>query len=124
MDFPTTAIARPIIEKLVALQSFFFSRPRIDVDIRNNPVSLYGQKSLGISHRQNCPEPIPMPYVVHDFEFYWNYKLRIKNNSSKTAYNIKIERIYKSAQDHIEKIDELLSLKEGEFIELDYKIIL
>lgn len=122
MDFPTTAIARPIIGKLIALQSFFFSRPRIDLDLRNNPESLYGQKSLGISHSQNHPEPIPIPYAVYDFEFYWNYKLRIKNNSSKTAYNIKIESIYKTHQDYLDKIDELASLKEGELIELDYKI--
>ena len=59
----------------------------------NNPENLYGQKSLGLSHKQDHQEPIPIPYAVYDFEFYWNYKLRIKNNSSKTAYNIKIEKI-------------------------------
>lgn len=58
MDFPVSFITRPIISKLVALQSFFFSRPRIDIDLVNNPESLYGQKSLGLSSRQDHPEPI------------------------------------------------------------------
>lgn len=122
MDFPVTSIARPIIGKLIALQSFFFARPRIDIDLINDPENLYGQKSLGISSKQEHPEPIPIPYAVYDFEFYWNYKLRIKNNSSKTAYNIKIGSIYKTPIDYLEKIDELAALKEGELIELSYKI--
>lgn len=122
MDFPVTAIIRPIANKLVALQSFFFARPRIDIDLVNNPESLYGQKSLGLSHRQDHPEPIPIPYTVYDFEFFWNYKLRIKNNSSKTAYNIKIEKIVKGQNDYLQKMDEIASLKEGELIELDYNL--
>jgi hypothetical protein len=105
------------------LQSFIFARPRIDVDLVNDPENLYGQKTLGLSINQEHPEPIPIPLAVHDFEFYWNYKLRIKNNSSKTAYNIKIESIYKTPIDYLEKIDELASLnKDGESIELNYKI--
>ncbi len=122
MDFPTSVITRPIIGKLIALQSFFFSRPRIDIDLINNPESLYGQKSLGLSHKQDYPEPIPISYAVYDFEFYWNYKLRIKNNSSKTAYGIKIEKIVKTPIDYLQKIDDIISLKEGEIIELDYKL--
>ncbi len=122
MNFPVTIIARPILSKLVALQSFFFARPRIDIDLVNNPESLYGQKSLGLSHKQDHEEPIPIPYAVYDFEFYWNYKLRIKNNSSKTAYNIKIEKIVKTANDYLQKMDEIASLKEGEIIELDYNL--
>jgi hypothetical protein len=122
MNFPVTIIARPILSKLVALQSFFFARPRIDIDLVNNPESLYGQKSLGLSHKQDHEEPIPTPYAVYDFEFYWNYKLRIKNNSSKTAYNIKIEKIEKTANDYLQKMDAIASLKEGELIELDYTL--
>ena len=61
MNFPVTIIARPILSKLVALQSFFFARPRIDIDLVNNPESLYGQKSLGLSHKQDHEEPIPIP---------------------------------------------------------------
>ena len=122
MDFPVSSIARPIISKLIALQSFFFARPRIDIDLVNNPESLYGQKSLGPSHKQDHEEPIPIPYVVYDFEFYWNYKLRIKNNSSKTAYNIKIEKIFKTTNDYLQKMDDIASLKEGETIELDYTL--
>ena len=48
--------------------------------------------------------------------------MRIKNNSSKTAYNIKIEKIYKTAIDNLQKIDLLVSLKEGELIELAYNL--
>lgn len=122
MDFPVSSIARPIISKLIALQSFFFARPRIDIDLVNNHESLYGQKSLGPSHKQDHEEPIPIAYAVYDFEFYWNFKLRIKNNSSKTAYNIKIEKIVKTATDYLQKLDEIASLKEGELIELDYNL--
>lgn len=122
MDFPVSIITRPIVSKLIALQSFFFARPRIDVDLVSNPESLYGQKSLGLSHKQDYEEPIPVPYAVYDFEFYWNYKLRIKNNSSKTAYNIKIEKIVKTANDYLQKMDEIVSLKEGEIIELNYNL--
>lgn len=121
MDFSVSSIARPIISKLIALQSFFFARPRIDIDLVNNPESLYGQKSLGLSHKQDHEESIPIPCAVfYNFEFYWNYKLRIKNNSSKTAYNIKIEKIVKTANDYLQKMDEIASLKEGETIDLDY----
>lgn len=122
MNFPVSFITRPIVSKLIALQSFFFARPRIDIDVVNNPESLYGQKSLGLSHNQDHPEPIPIPYAVYNFEFYWNYKLRIKNNSSKTAYNIKIEKIVKTGNDYLQKMDEIASLKEGELIELDYNL--
>lgn len=122
MDFPVSSISRPLISKLIALQSFFFARPRIDIDLVNNPENLYGQKSLGPSHKQDHEEPIPIAYAVYDFEFYWNFKLRIKNNSSKTAYNIKIVKIVKKATDYLQKLDEIASLKEGELIELDYNI--
>jgi len=122
MDFPVSIVTRPILSKLVALQSFFFARPRLDIDLVNNPESLYEQKSLGLSHKQDHAEPIPIPYAVYDFEFYWNYKLRIKNNSSKTAYNIKIEKIIKTASDYLQKLDEIASLKEVELIELDYNL--
>ena len=122
MDFPVSGITRPIISKLIALQSFFFARPRLDIDLRNNQESLYGQKSLGPSSRQEHSEPIAVPYVKYDFEFFWNYKLRIKNNSSKTAYNIRIEKIDRTDIDYLEKLDDIANLKEGELIELDYKI--
>ncbi|WP_258098910.1 hypothetical protein [Marinoscillum pacificum] len=122
MDFPVSAITKPIIGKLIALQSFFFARPRLDIDLRNNQDGLYGQRSLGPSSKQDHAEPIPVPYAKYDFEFYWNYKLRIKNNSSKTAYNIKIEKIHKTAIDYLEKLDDIASLKDGDVIELDYKL--
>jgi hypothetical protein len=120
MEIPLTIITKPIITKIIALQSFFFARPRIDIDLINNPENLYGQKSLGISNQQDHKEPIPIAFAVYDLEFHWNYKLRIKNNSSKTAYNIKIEEIEKTSNDYLQKIDEIASLKEGEVIELDY----
>lgn len=122
MDFPVSVISRPIISKLIALQSYFFARPRIDLDLQNNPENLYGQRSLGPTHNQNHPEPIPLNLAKFEFEFYWNYKLRIKNNSSKTAYNIRIEDIYKLPYDYLGKIDEIASLKEGEIVEIEYKL--
>lgn len=122
MDIPVSAITRPIFSKLIALQSFFFARPRLDIDLKNNPENLYGQKSLGASAHQDHAEPIPINLAKFEFEFYWNYKLRIKNNSSKTAYNIRIEDIYKLPSDYLEKIDDIASLKEGEVVELEYKL--
>lgn len=122
MDVPVSTITRPIISKLIALQSFFFARPRIDVDVIIDTRKMYGKRSFGISAYQDHPEPIPAHLAKYNLEFYWNYKLRIKNNSSKTAYNIKIEEIYKKPPDYLEKIDELVSLKEGEIVELDYKL--
>ncbi len=122
MNIQVSTITRPIISKLIALQTFFFERPRIDLDLANNPEDLYGQRSLGVSSKQDHPEPIPIPFALHNFEFYWNYKLRIKNNSSKTAYNIKLEKITNTQTNYLEKIDEIVSLKDGELIELDYKL--
>jgi hypothetical protein len=122
MNFPTSTITRPIISKLIALQSFFFARPRLDVDLINNPESSFGQRSLGPSLHQEHQEPIPISLVIYDFEFHWNFKLRIRNNSSKTAYNIRIEKIYKQPNDYLQRIDDILSLRESELIELDYKL--
>lgn len=122
MEFPISIITKPIFSKLLALQTFFFSRPRIDVDLikSQNP---YGQKSLGVSLKEeHLNSPIPINNVIYDFEFYWNYKLRIKNNSTKTAYNIRIEKIFKATQDYLQEIDKIISLKESEIIELDYSL--
>jgi hypothetical protein len=83
---------------------------------------LYGQRSKGITFKETSSEPIPISYLEYDFEFYWNYILRIRNNSSKTAYNLKIEKIFKGKNDYLSKLDEILSLKDGETIELDYKL--
>lgn len=77
---------------------------------------------MGLSHKQEHAEPIPIPYAIYDFEFYRNYKLRIKNNSIKTAYNIEIEKIIKTTNDYLQKLDEIASLKEGELIDLDYNL--
>ena len=120
MEFPISIITKSIFSKLLALQTFFCSRPRIDVDLIASENS-YGQKSLGISiQTEQLNSAIPINNVIYDFEFYWNYKLRIKNNSSKTAYNIKVEKIFKNTQDYLQKIDNIISLKENEIIELDY----
>lgn len=120
MDFLVSTVTKSIISKIIALQSFFFARPRIDIDLVNNPKNSYGQKSLGLSCKQEYNNPIPIADAVYELEFYWNYKLRIKNNSSNTAYNIKIEKIFKTVNDYLQKMDGIASLKEGETIELDY----
>lgn len=118
----TSVITKFILGKLIPLQSFIFSRPRLDIDLNNNEEDLYGQKSKGISFEQTSIEPIPISFIEYDFEFYWNYIIRIRNNSSKTAYNLKIEKIYKGQNDYVSKLDEIISLKDGETIELNYKI--
>ena len=33
MNFPVSIISRPIIGKFIALQSFFFARPKLDIDL-------------------------------------------------------------------------------------------
>jgi len=118
----TSVITKYIFGKLIPLQSFIFSRPRIDIDLNNDEEDLYGQRSKGVSFNQISLEPIPIQFIEYDFEFYWNYIIRIRNNSSKTAYNLKIEKIYKDQNDYLSKLDEIVSLKDGETIELDYKL--
>lgn len=122
MDIPITLITKPIVSKLISLQSFLFNRPRLDIDIQNNPESLYGKKSLGLSTEQDFSGPIAVPDVKYDLQFYWNYILRIRNNSSKTAYEIKIEGIYLGHEDYLEKMDDIAFLREGETISLKYII--
>lgn len=122
MNFSTSSILKPILSKLIALQSFFLARPRIDVNLNNSPDGSYGQRNLGSFFNQEESEPIQYNMVKYDFEFHWNYIITIKNNSSKTAYNIRIENIYRKPSDYIEKMDEITSLKEGESIELQYKL--
>lgn len=111
-----------VLGKIISIQSFVFSRPRIDVDINNNLEDLFGQRSKGISFNEKPSESIPIHYLKYDFDFHWNFIIRIKNNSSKTAYNLKIEKIYKGQNDYLSKLDELASLKDGEMIELDYRL--
>ena len=121
-DIPIWAkgLVGPIVSKMVALQTFFFGRPRIDIDIISDPENLYGQKSYGYSAKQRLPEPILQTEADFDLEFFWNLIVRIKNNSSKTAYNVHIEKINLDFRDYSEKIDRLQSLKEGEIVELKY----
>lgn len=113
---------KPVVGKLLALQSFFLSRPRLDIALLPNPGSSHGQRAAGPSPRsmQIQSDSIPISELKYDLEFYWNYKIRIKNNSSKTAYGIKIEELYKSHCDYLSKLDDLASLKEGEMLELEY----
>lgn len=106
----------------MALHSFIFARPIIDVDLISDPGSVCERKSLGFSRNQRHAEPVPVPFAVYDFLFSWNFKLRIKNNSSQTAYKIKIEKIAKTHSDYLQKQDDLISLKEEELLELDYII--
>lgn len=114
-------ILTPIVRWLTSLSSFIFARPRIDINIVPDAGNLHGQKALNISAQQD--EEVPaVPYVKYDFEFYWNYKIIIRNNSSKTAYNIRIEKIYKGKNDYLGEIDEVASLKETEQIDVGYII--
>lgn len=112
-------IAKPIINKVISLQSFFFGRPRLDVDLIIDPANMYGQKSLGVSADQES-NSVPIDRVKYDLEFHWHYILRIKNNSSKTAYGLKIEKIYLRYGDYLSPLDNLISLKEGGEYQLQY----
>lgn len=122
LDIPVWAkgLVGPIVSKLIALQTFFFGRPRIDVDIISDPEKNYGQRAFGYASVQRLPEPILQTEADFDFEFYWNLIVRIKNNSSKTAYNVRIEKINLDFADNFDKVDQLQSLKEGEKVELRY----
>ena len=121
-DIPIWAkgLVGPIVSKLVALQTFFLGRPRIDVDIISDPENLYGQRSFGYSSIQRLPEPILQTDADSNMEFYWNLIVRIKNNSSKTAYNVRIDKINLDFKDNSDKVDRMQSLKEGEVVELKY----
>ncbi|WP_139112877.1 hypothetical protein [Mucilaginibacter sp. PPCGB 2223] len=105
----------------VAFLSFVLSRPRIDIDMILNPSDLYGQKTISVSNKQDHDVPA-VADVRWDFLFFWNYIISIRNNSSKTAYNLKIESIYKTKIDHLEQLNNILSLKEAESIDLSYII--
>lgn len=114
-------ILSPLLKGLTSLASFILARPRIDINITPDAGNLHGQKALHVSAHQDDEVPA-VPYVKYDMEFYWNNKITIRNNSSKTAYNIHIEKVYKGKNDYVGKIDELVSLKEAEQIEIDYII--
>lgn len=111
--------ARWVYRQGIALQSFFRSRPRLDISVSDEG---YGQRSLGISAQQKVSEPIPVNMAVYEMEFYWDTKIHIKNNSSKTAYGIKIEKIYQRYGDYVGSIDPLAALRELEELTVDYKL--
>lgn len=116
-----SSVTKPIINKLIALQSFFFGRPRVDIDFIIDPANMYGQKALQASAEQDS-NSVPVDQVRYDFEFHWHNFLRIKNNSSKTAYGLKIEKININPGDYLSPMDDLTSLKEGELYTLKYII--
>jgi hypothetical protein len=115
MHLPTP----PILKYLFAMYSYIFSRPHLDLDIERLD---RGYSPIGLSAKQNYPEPIPDEHAVYIFEFLWNFHIRIKNNSTKNAYNIKIEDILLNHNDYLQQMDALASLKENEQIELYYSI--
>jgi hypothetical protein len=110
-----------VISKIVSLQTFFMSRPRIDIDLILNPTNKFGQKAIEFSSIQDY-EVIPAGKQRFELEFYWNYKLKLVNNSMKPAYNVKIESISKGTNDYLSSIDSVNSIKASEFIEIDYTI--
>lgn len=110
-----------VVSKLVALQTFFLGRPRIDVDVFNDPNNLYGQNSFGYSNIQRLKEPILQIDADSDMEFFWNFIVRLKNNSPKTGYEVKITKINLTFNDDIDRVDNLQTLKEGESVEFKYR---
>jgi hypothetical protein len=118
MKIPIGFILKPV----VSLQRYFFNRPRIDIDIVSNPGDVRGQRNNGASN-QNGKRSLHVMEVIYDFTFYWNYIIRIKNNSTKSAYNLIIEQLTLGEDDFLETPDPLLALRENEATELQYKII-
>lgn len=111
----------PLAKAVTSVVGYILARPKIDINLVLDEGDLYGQKALHISSQQD--EAIPaVPFVKYDMEFYWNYSIVIRNNSSKTAYNIHIEEIHKTKNDYLGKLNELTSLKEDEQIDVNYKI--
>jgi hypothetical protein len=122
MNIPVTAIARPVITQLIALQRFFFGRPMIDIDIVLDQERMYGQKSLGLSAQNPQDRAVSVPEALYDMEYTWHYKLRLKNNSTKPAYGIKVEKIYRKHNDYVQGFDAIASLEGGQLLESDYII--
>lgn len=115
-------IARPFVKFLVSLQAFFFKRPRIDVDMILNPEQMYGQRSRGLSERNNTSQPTYIGHAIYDMEYHWHYFLRMRNNSKNTAYDIRIEKIHKGNNDYLQRLDNIISLRESEDVQLNYII--
>jgi hypothetical protein len=119
---PVTIVARPVVSKLIALQSFFFGRPMIDIDIILDPEKMYGQSSKGVSAQNSRTHATNISDAKYDMEYHWHYKLRIKNNSTKTAYNVRVEKFYKGTNDYLQKIDAVASIESNQVLTLDYII--
>ncbi len=119
MNIFISIAAKQIFKKLIALQSFFFSRPIIDIDLINDPNKSFGRNVLSPTINQISNR---LDEIIYHYEFHWPFKLRIKNNSSKTAYNLKLESIVKNHDAYLEKFDDLTSINKGELLEVTYII--
>jgi len=99
-----------------SLYSFVFKQPRIDIAFERNNDGQSGRISFGYS--QNQPNKImSVPDAIHYFQFFWSYNILIKNNSSHTAYDLKVERI-EGSPTYIKKIPPISTLKEANSLKL------
>lgn len=63
-----------------------FFHPYVDIELKSDG---YGKRINGLVPSK---EPVHVSEAVYNYDFHWDYVMIIKNNSSKSAYNLKIEK--------------------------------
>lgn len=63
-----------------------FSHPYVDIELKSDG---YSKRNRGLI---SSKELMHVTETVYNYDFQWNYVMIIKNNSSKPAYNLKIEK--------------------------------
>lgn len=66
----------------------YFSHPYVDLEITQGGFGKYCNVIVRTSK-----EPVYTNDAVYNYDFFWNYKLTIKNNSTKPIFYIKIEEV-------------------------------
>ncbi|MES2132673.1 MAG: hypothetical protein V4506_10000 [Bacteroidota bacterium] len=65
----------------------YFDQPRIYFVLKFDSS---GQRSKGISSRNDLTSPTFVTEVIYNFELTWDYQISFRNNSEYTAYNLKL----------------------------------
>ena len=94
-------------------------RPRVDIDLH-----LEWKKSTpnGLSNDNSKEEATFVTKVRYNFTLVWQYKLRLKNNSSATAYSLEV-RTENGAFYYLEKLQNMTMVTGDTAIELDAKYV-
>lgn len=72
--------------KIWDLAAPYFYRPYIDIELK---LDGYGKRVNGMVPSK---EAFHVSEAVCNYDFHWDYVMIIKNNSSKSAYNFKLEK--------------------------------